>query len=179
MGPTERIGLALVATVGGRYSDAPAERLPDAAALGAWLRAHGLDVTDCTAHDLIQARELREAIFELVEAAVLRRPPRAAALTAVDTASRAAANRTLLWDNENGFHLGDGPATVAGALATIALDTADLLTGPDRDRLHQCEAESCGTVFVASPGGRARRWCSSATCGNRERVRAFRATREA
>ncbi|WP_372451912.1 CGNR zinc finger domain-containing protein [Nocardia albiluteola] len=44
--------------------------------------------------------------------------------------------------------------------------------------MHQCEAQACGTVFLASPSGRARRGCSSATCGNRERVRAFRATRE-
>ena len=39
MGTSDRIGLALVATVGKRYTEAPVERLPDTAALRDWLAA--------------------------------------------------------------------------------------------------------------------------------------------
>jgi len=177
MSTTERIGLALAATVGRRYTDTPVERLPDADALAAWLTAHGLNVADCTERDLTRARELREAIYDLVEASAMHRPPRASALATVDAAGRSIPHRKLLWDNRKAFHLADDSVTVADTLAAIARDTVDLLTGPDRGHLHQCEADTCGTVFIASPGGRPRRWCSSATCGNRERVRAFRATR--
>lgn len=49
-------------------------------------------------------------------------------------------------------------------LGTVALDAIDLVSGSERDRLHVCDAPSCGMLFV----GR-RRWCCSA-CGNRARV---------
>lgn len=178
MSASERIGLELVATVGRRHTDTPVERLPDAAALRNWFGAHELNVIDCTAADLAPTHALREAIYDLVESAALHRPPHPDALDLVGTTGHSVSTRKLLWDKHTGFHLTDSALGVPEALATIARDTVDLLTGPDRNRLHQCEAEPCGTVFLTAASGRARRWCSSSTCGNRERVRAFRATRQ-
>ncbi|WP_196054834.1 CGNR zinc finger domain-containing protein [Nocardia aurantiaca] len=174
----ERISLALVATIGGRFTDTPVERLPDPGALRDWLARYGLDVAGCSDADLSAARELREAVYDLVEAAATGRPPRSAALATVDTAANQCdIPRKLVWDERTGFHLSHGRFSTDQALTSIARDAVDLVTGPERDRLHQCEAETCGTVFIAPAGGRPRRWCSSTTCGNRERVRAFRTRR--
>ncbi|MFJ4652803.1 CGNR zinc finger domain-containing protein [Nocardia sp. NPDC088792] len=175
MTATERPGLALVATLRKRLTDSPVETLTDPGALGAWLTSQGLTAGQCTEADLDATRTLREAIYEAVAAAATDRRPADAALGTLNTAAaRSATQRKLLWDKKTGYHLAAGPETRNDVLAEIARDTVDLLTGPERARLHQCEADTCGTVFVTSGGGRPRRWCSSATCGNRERVRAYR-----
>lgn len=41
------------------------------------------------------------------------------------------------------------------------------------DRLRVCEG--CGTVFLDSSANGSRRWCTMQRCGNRAKVRAYRA----
>ncbi|MEV6184416.1 CGNR zinc finger domain-containing protein, partial [Streptomyces sp. NPDC052015] len=56
-------------------------------------------------------------------------------------------------------------------LAAIARDTVELLTDPAaRASLRHCEGDNCPLVYLDTSRGRRRRWCSSETCGNRERV---------
>jgi predicted RNA-binding Zn ribbon-like protein len=52
------------------------------------------------------------------------------------------------------------------ALATIAADAIELLTGPDRERLRACGAPGCVLMFLKVHPRRT--WCSDA-CGNRVR----------
>ena len=52
----------------------------------------------------------------------------------------------------------------------IALDTVDQLTDPPGP-IGRCADPACGWAFVDTSRGHRRRWCSSADCGNRERVR--------
>jgi predicted RNA-binding Zn ribbon-like protein len=52
----------------------------------------------------------------------------------------------------------------------ILLDLHDLLTGPGA-RVGRCADDDCGWVFHDAGRRGARRWCSSADCGNRHRVR--------
>ncbi|WP_067721180.1 CGNR zinc finger domain-containing protein [Nocardia yamanashiensis] len=172
----DRLGLALVATRRRRRTDSPIDDLTDPTTLCAWLQARGLEVGECSPGDLTAICELREAIYDSVAAAATDGHPTPSALDILNAvASHPMTERKLLWDTNSGFHLETGPHTLTQALITIARDTVDLLTGPVRDQLRQCEADSCGTVFIAPASGRPRRWCSSATCGNRERVRAHRA----
>ncbi|MEU6346843.1 ABATE domain-containing protein [Streptomyces sp. NPDC046977] len=59
----------------------------------------------------------------------------------------------------------------AGLLGAVARDALDLLTDPDAAaRLRRCEGDGCTLVYLDTSRGRRRRWCSSDTCGNRERV---------
>ncbi|MEU7567854.1 CGNR zinc finger domain-containing protein [Streptomyces fradiae] len=68
----------------------------------------------------------------------------------------------------------DAPPDCGALLAALARDAVDLLTDPGaRARLRRCQG--CHRVYLdASHGGR-RRWCSSAACGNRDRVARHRA----
>jgi predicted RNA-binding Zn ribbon-like protein len=65
------------------------------------------------------------------------------------------------------------PATTRAALARLARQAADDLTGPHHARLRACGDEECSGVFL-DPTGR-RRWCSDERCGVKARVRAHRA----
>jgi len=53
----------------------------------------------------------------------------------------------------------------------VARAIVELLTGSEISQLHQCEDEACGWVFLDTSPRRNRRWCVSADCGNRNRVR--------
>jgi predicted RNA-binding Zn ribbon-like protein len=64
------------------------------------------------------------------------------------------------------------PATPRAALGRLAREVLEILSGPHAGELHTCEGGDCRMVFI-DPTGR-RRWCSTAVCGNRERVRRFR-----
>jgi len=52
----------------------------------------------------------------------------------------------------------------------VALDLLDQLTNP-RGPVGLCADPTCGWSYVDTSRGHRRRWCSSADCGNRERVR--------
>jgi len=63
---------------------------------------------------------------------------------------------------------------VEAALASIARDAIDLISGPLATRVRECAAEDCALLFVdTSPPGR-RRWCSMDGCGNRAKTSAYR-----
>lgn len=53
----------------------------------------------------------------------------------------------------------------------LALAAVDLLTSSVPDDFGQCADEECGWVFLDTSPRRNRRWCVSADCGNRNRVR--------
>lgn len=63
---------------------------------------------------------------------------------------------------------------IRGALAAI---TAIVVTA-DRDgswqRMRMCAADDCGWVYFDVSRNRSARWCSMATCGNREKTRRYR-----
>ena len=52
----------------------------------------------------------------------------------------------------------------------IALDLLDQLTSPPGP-VRRCGDPDCGWAYVDTSRGHRRTWCSSADCGNRERVR--------
>jgi predicted RNA-binding Zn ribbon-like protein len=167
-----RISLDLLATLGDRDQ----ERLPDAAALDAWLLASGLIEAQPGAEedDLVHARELRGAVLAAVHAVMRDERPTQHALAVINAAAAVAgpAPRLLLAD---GALRRDRPAVLPGqALGVIARDAIDLLGGSERALLRECEAADCSGIYVDRSRGGRRRWCSSTRCGNRTRVAAHR-----
>ena len=171
--PTGRPCLNLIATVGSRLTSAPNDRLRGPADLDEWLASQGLLAMSSTRADLANARALREAIYSLVTSAMRASEPDHRALGIVNNAARHAPRPQLTWTT-TGYTAPDPKRPLSHALAAVAADAVDLLSGPDRHRLHQCEAEHCATVFLDGVTNRPRRWCSSKTCGNRARVTAHR-----
>ena len=59
-------------------------------------------------------------------------------------------------------------------LAEIAASFAELAAGTELGRIKVCANPQCRWAFYDETKNRRRRWCDSAICGNRDKVRRFR-----
>ncbi len=67
-------------------------------------------------------------------------------------------------------------ASVAEHLMTdCAMELALMFEGGEGDRLKECAAPDCGSVFIDRSKNRSRLYCDSQTCGNRLHAAAYRA----
>jgi predicted RNA-binding Zn ribbon-like protein len=119
---------------------------------------------------LAQLRSLREQVRALFASRVAGLTALPAALSAInDALTRAPTTPLLYWDDKDGpYRAIPCPTTeiVEHALAILAANAADLLTGPDADRLTACGSTPCNRYLLRS--GR-RHWCST-RCGDRARA---------
>lgn len=67
----------------------------------------------------------------------------------------------------------DTSLTVQTPLHRLAFESATLLTAVPRSRIKRCGDDECGWLFLDASHRQNRRWCSTADCGNRARVRRF------
>lgn len=154
---------------GDRLSD----RLADDAHVAAWLEAHrdGLPERALAEPPSPAAlRQLRDAIRELLHAAVDARPPDPQAVALVNRTGASAPAPELTW-SPDGFKLAAGSQGLDGgaaALAAIARSAIDLLSSQDADRLRRCDGRGCVLLFVARHPQR--HFCSPNLCGTRSRV---------
>ena len=137
-----------------------------------------------------QARSERERREALRLRAVLRRvtcavaadkPIPAADLAEFNEFLAARPARRRLTDIGGAFRVDLEPvrADWAWILGEIAASVAELLAHGERARLRLCENPECRWVFYDRGKNRRRRWCDPAICGNRDKVRRFRARRRA
>lgn len=142
------------------------------AATNAWLAERDLAPADTDMREMCatQLRSLREQIRALFASRVDDLPALPAALSAInDALTRVPTAPLLQWDDKLGpYRAAPHPTTQAvdHALATLAADAADLLTGPDAERLTACGAAPCNRYLLRH--GR-RHWCST-RCGDRARA---------
>jgi predicted RNA-binding Zn ribbon-like protein len=139
-----------------------------------WLatRFERLTPSEIGERELVDALALRAAITRLAAAAadVGRLAP-----DDVDTVNLFAATPDVPPVLVGGRRqAGAGGIRVGQALSSLARDAVTLLTAGD-DRMRRCDAEDCRMVFHDESRTGTRRWCSMARCGNRAKVRAFRA----
>jgi predicted RNA-binding Zn ribbon-like protein len=148
--------------------------LETTAGLRAWLAAIAgrlpAQAGDADAGRLPDFLALRGAVREAMQVAAEGKVVPAAALQVVDAwAARAPVSpRAVVHPDgrlraETRYHSADATDV---ALATLAADAIELLTGPDREQLRACGAPGCVLMFVQDHPRR--RWCSAA-CGNRAR----------
>ncbi|MEU6430948.1 CGNR zinc finger domain-containing protein [Microbispora sp. NPDC046973] len=170
------VWLNLLATRGRTFGAAPVERLATPGRLADWLeRCEMSPVRPPGQDDLRRTWALRETLRTLALATVEERPPPVGAVA--DLAA-------FLGEHDDPVRLSaedrlrrEPPATTAHALARIARQAVDQMTGADRLALKSCPEPDCRGVFVDPPGRR--RWCPSPACASRGRVRALRARRSA
>jgi predicted RNA-binding Zn ribbon-like protein len=155
-------------------SSAGRDRIADLTRWHAWLKAWpGLASAgrSVDADGLARLRSVRDDVQTVLRAAALALPPDEAALGRVLDPARVPSPLELRrLHGPGGYELavpgGEDPGeVVARHLARAAVDV--LVTGP---ALAACRGEGCLKVFVATRADR--RWCDSAVCGNRTRVRA-------
>ncbi|MFG2873811.1 CGNR zinc finger domain-containing protein [Streptomyces sp. NPDC048337] len=171
-GEQEHLSLALansaIALVGGHTVDL----LGTPAQANHWLTERGLAPADAGMREMCatQLRSLREQIRSLFASRAEGLPALPTAVRAINEAMTRVPTAPLLqWDDKTGPYratLHPTTAILDHALATLATDASDLLTGPDADRLSACGSAPCNRYLLRY--GR-RQWCST-RCGDRARA---------
>ncbi|MGC0384283.1 CGNR zinc finger domain-containing protein [Streptomyces sp. SAI-129] len=157
-----------VALPGGHFVD----QLGTPAGADQWLTQQGLTPVDAGMLDMCaaQLRSLREQVRALFASRVAGLPALPAAVDAInDTLTRVPTAPLLAWDDKSGPYRATPHPTselVDHALAALAADAADLLTGPDAERITACASAPCNRYLLRH--GR-RHWCST-RCGDRARA---------
>ena len=166
--PALDLANSAIALPGGQFLDV----LGTPSSADQWLVDHNLAPAEAGLQEFCAAllRSLREQVRALLAAQVGGHPAPAAALTAVTAAlTRVPTASPLGWDPARGMHrTAPHPIDqiVDQALGILAADAADLLTGPDAERLTACPSTPCNRYLLRA--GR-RHWCS-VRCGDRARA---------
>jgi predicted RNA-binding Zn ribbon-like protein len=149
----------------------PIDHLASPEELRDWLAWRSLAARDATPDgaDLDAAHALRDAVRELLVAAIEGRAPQPAAVATVNAASASApAADQLRWDREGPHRTRAAPAgpEAQRALAALAEDAIGLVS-TRRDDLIACEAPGCVRILLKDHPRR--HWCST-RCGDRVRA---------
>jgi predicted RNA-binding Zn ribbon-like protein len=150
------------------------ELLSDPNTLGAWLVAHGLlgEAQAVDAGDLRHALALREAMRGVIGAnsGLPVYPVDIATLNQAATASglriRFAADGRPRLEPEAGG--------VTGALGRLVATLHSAMEDQGWARLKLCSSGTCRWAFYDRSKNHSSRWCTMASCGNREKARRFR-----
>ncbi len=140
--------------------------------LDAWYRGSGLadTVSPSTPADLVRARAVREAVYDLVTARRLGEEFDARALALVNEAALGLPAPVRLTPEGRRIE-----ATAQQALSTVARRAVELLGGPDAALLKECGNPECTRVYLDRSHGMRRQWCGMESCGNRMKAAAYRA----
>jgi predicted RNA-binding Zn ribbon-like protein len=184
--------MAFVNTLSGRGTDAPKEGLVSYAALVEWARGVGV-LSAPTAADLrrqaevhageadrvlADALDLREALHALFSAVDRGTPPAAPLLVTLADRLSAGYVRARLVFQEGTLQWAPGPvAALADITRELARAAARLVGSGSLARVRRCASEDCRWWFVDDTRNHSRRWCDMKTCGNRAKLRRFRARR--
>jgi predicted RNA-binding Zn ribbon-like protein len=137
------------------------------AELRKWFDAHPAEA----AMVFSQAVEIREMIYRLLHSVAAAAAPAGEDLRRLNRALAEAAPRISLdrADRGLGWRIEVKPAAAA-MLAPVLWSAADILAGPDRERLRECANHGCLWLFLDDSKNRTRRWCSMQACGNRAKA---------
>ena len=153
--------------------DGPKE-LTDPHTLEAWLVARGLMEPGQPASeaDLKDAIAVREAIRGLIAANSGGRvyPLDVAILNEAATASRLRAR----FGADGKARLEPEAGGVAGAMGRIVAALYGAMADEEWSRLKLCGSQSCRWAFFDRSRNHSSRWCTMASCGNRQKAKRFR-----
>ncbi|HEV2592026.1 MAG TPA: CGNR zinc finger domain-containing protein [Gaiellaceae bacterium] len=151
------------------------EELETPAALAEWLAGRGLvePGMKATAADLREAIELREALRTLLATHNEVEGDFDAASAVLDRVSRGA--KLGVCFAGGGLHLEPQCSGIRAALGKIVAEVATAMSEGTWARMKACRADDCLWVFLDTAKNQSRAWCSMKSCGNREKVRAYRA----
>jgi predicted RNA-binding Zn ribbon-like protein len=123
-----------------------------------------------------RAIRLREALYYIFRAILLRKEPERSHLQMLNEELRLAREGEQLVFQKPHFawHAGASNSSLDRVVGSVARSAAELLTQGDLTRLHKCAGDDCGWIFEDTSRNRGRRWCDMRDCGNVAKVRRFR-----
>ncbi len=150
------------------------EELSDPNALERWLVAHGLmePGQDVSEADLKNAIAVREAIRGVIGAntGATIYPLDIATLNGAAAASRLRAR----FGADGKARLEPEAGGVAGAMGRLVAKVFTAMADKDWGRLKLCGSSACRWAFYDRSRNHSSRWCTMASCGNRQKARRFR-----
>jgi predicted RNA-binding Zn ribbon-like protein len=154
--------------------EAGEDELVDAPGLVGWLADRGLVVGPvyATRADAAQAREMREALRELLRANNGIDVDRDRASATLDEAARRTGLAVRFGDGDMRFV--PTRTGVAGGLAQVLGAVGHSMFDGSWTRLKACRSDTCRWAFVDHARNQSRQWCDMAVCGNRAKARTFR-----
>jgi predicted RNA-binding Zn ribbon-like protein len=155
------------------------ELLPDPHALQAWLVAHALMEAGQTVDDsdLKHAIAVREAMRGVI-AGNSGLPVYPLDIATLNEA--ASASRLRMRFGAGGKGRMEPEATGAvGAMGRLVATLYSAMQDEDWERLKLCDSDSCRWAFYDRSKNHSSRWCTMASCGNREKARRFRQSKRA
>lgn len=143
--------------------------------LNAWYLESGLvdTITPGTEGDVRAATTVREAVYQLVTNRRLGEDFDREALDAVNAAARKTPVTPQLTPTGRRTE-----ATPEQALATVARQAVELLSGPDVPLLKECGNPECTRIYIDRSRGMRRQWCGMESCGNKIKAAAYRARKK-
>ncbi len=164
----------LVDLVNSSPSAGGVERLPDVAALAAFVTRHRVsEVGPLGEDDLAHVHALRDRVRPLFSC----RDDREAAGLVNSLVSQATVTPRLTDHDDYDWHVHyfTPGASLAEHLAVDGgMAFAQVVAAGQRERLRTCAAPGCGQVLVDLSRNRSKRYCDARTCGNRQHVAAYR-----
>jgi predicted RNA-binding Zn ribbon-like protein len=150
------------------------EQLDSPRALVAWLAERDLiaPAARATQADLIETVGVREALRDLIGAQNELPCDVDAATAVLDAAARNAGLAVRFADG--GARVEPAARGVRGALGRILAEVSDGMADGTWQRVKACRAGNCRWAFLDTAKNQSRAWCSMQSCGNREKVRAYR-----
>ncbi len=150
------------------------EEFTDTNTLASWLMARGLMTAgqEATEADLTHAIALREAIRGLI-GANSGLPVYPVDLATLNGAASASGLRMRFGPDGKARLEPEAPG-VTGALGRLVGAVYSAMRDESWSRLKLCSSSSCRWAFFDRSRNRSSRWCTMASCGNREKARRFR-----
>ncbi len=150
------------------------EELSDPNALERWLVAHGLmesgqEVSDADLKNAIAVREAIRGVIGANTGATIY-PLDIATLNGAAAASRLRAR----FGADGKARLEPEAGGVAGAMGKLVAIVFTAMADDDWSRLKLCGSSTCRWAFYDRSRNHSSRWCTMASCGNRQKARRFR-----
>lgn len=128
---------------------------------------------------LTEALRLREALYRALQAAAAGRRVPEGDLDILNAHAHEVFSRMRLAPGRARLTLAVDPVEAASLAAPILIPVVraavELLTSDAIERVRTCADDSCAWLFFDATRNRTRRWCDMKACGNRSKVRRFRA----
>jgi predicted RNA-binding Zn ribbon-like protein len=176
-------------TVGNRGNE-PQEHLHTYGDLLAWAQARGVvsraegsklarrahDDVEAAGRALRRAVDLRETLYALMSALVDRKKPDKRILARLNDYVSGTFGAAHLAVEEGRLALKTPSDDRLDAMLTpIVRSAVELLTSDAAERIGRCADKGCAWLFFDTTRSGTRRWCDMKVCGNRNKLRRFRA----